>query len=95
MQIKAAGNEYTVDNSNWVSCQSHCAKVQKYNRAKQVSNFLICGTGTNNTVEHYEKRMKILHQCPVLFLTEEIQYHDGLRSRELGQAPILPGVPNP
>ena len=24
-----------------------------------------------------------------LFLTEEIQYHDGLRSRELGQAPIL------
>ena len=23
------------------------------------------------------------------FLTEEIQYHDGLRSRELGQAPIL------
>ena len=34
MQIKAAGNEYTVDNSNWVSCQSHCAKVQKYNRAK-------------------------------------------------------------
>ena len=24
-----------------------------------------------------------------LFLAEEIQYHDGLRSRELGQAPIL------
>ena len=28
------------------------------------------------------------------FLTEEIQYHDGLRSRELGQAPILLCVPN-
>ena len=30
----------------------------------------------------------------VLFLTEEIQYHDGHRSRELGQAPILLCVPN-
>ena len=29
-----------------------------------------------------------------LFLTEEIQYHDGLRSRELGQAPILLCAPN-
>ena len=29
-----------------------------------------------------------------LFLTEEIQYHDGLRSRELGQASILLCVPN-
>ena len=29
-----------------------------------------------------------------LFVTEEIQYHDGLRSRELGQAPILLCVPN-
>ena len=29
-----------------------------------------------------------------LFLTEEIQYHDGLRSRELGQAPILLCGPN-
>ena len=28
------------------------------------------------------------------FLTEEIQYHDGLRSRELGQAPILLCGPN-
>ena len=30
----------------------------------------------------------------VLFLTEAIQYHDGLRSRELGQAPILLCAPN-
>ena len=29
-----------------------------------------------------------------LFLTDEIQYHDGLRSRELGQAPILLCGPN-
>ena len=29
-----------------------------------------------------------------LFLTEEIQYHDGLRSRELGQAPLLLCGPN-
>ena len=28
------------------------------------------------------------------FLTEEIQYHDGLQSRELGQAPILLCAPN-
>ena len=28
------------------------------------------------------------------FLTEEIQYHDGLRSRELGQASILLCAPN-
>ena len=32
------------------------------NRAEQVSNFLICGT--NNTLEHYENRIKILHQGP-------------------------------
>ena len=31
---------------------------------------------------------------PKLFLAEEIQYHGGLRSRELGQAPILLCVPN-
>ena len=31
-------------------------------------------------------------QC--LFVTEEIQYHGGLRSRELGQAPILLCGPN-
>ena len=29
-----------------------------------------------------------------LFLTEEIQYHNGLRSRELGQTPILLCAPN-
>ena len=29
-----------------------------------------------------------------LFVTEEIQYHGGLRSRELGQAPILLCGPN-
>ena len=28
-----------------------------------------------------------------LFVTEEIQYHGGIRSRELGQAPILLCVP--
>ena len=32
--------------------------------------------------------------CFCLFLTEEIQYHDSLRSRELGQAPILLCGPN-
>ena len=36
----------------------------------------------------------VLFICFVLFLTEEIQYHDGLRSRELGQAPILLCGPN-
>ena len=32
--------------------------------------------------------------CMCLFVTEEIQYHGGLRSRELGQGPILLCVPN-
>ena len=35
-----------------------------------------------------------LHNLFFWFLTEEIQYHDGLRSRELGQAPILLCAPN-
>ena len=35
-----------------------------------------------------------LAELPIWFLTEEIQYHDGLRSRELGQAPILLCAPN-
>ena len=29
-----------------------------------------------------------------LFVTEEIKYHGGLQSRELGQAPLLLCVPN-
>ena len=33
-------------------------------------------------------------KCVFMFLTEEIQYHDGLQSRELGQAPILLCGPN-
>ena len=33
-------------------------KVQKYNRAKWVSNFLFCGA--KNLVEHYGKRIEIL-----------------------------------
>ena len=39
---------------------------------------------------------KIVQNRPTvcLFVTEEIQYHGGLRSRELGQAPILLCVPN-
>ena len=45
-----------------VSLRSHCAKVQKYKRAKQVSNFLICGA--NDVLEHYGKRFEILHGCP-------------------------------
>ena len=39
-------------------------------------------------------RVQGLLKEKVLFLTEEIQYHDGLRSRELGQAPILLCGPN-
>ena len=39
--------------------QAHCAKVQRYIRAKQVSNFLICGT--KNVVEDNGKRVEILH----------------------------------
>ena len=41
---------------------SHCKKVQKYKRAKYVSNFLICGA--NNVVQHYRKRIEILHGHP-------------------------------
>jgi hypothetical protein len=39
--------------------KNHTVKVQKYNRAKYVSN-----CGANNVVEHYRKRIKILHGCP-------------------------------
>ena len=41
---------------------AHCAKVQKYNRAKQVSNIWICGA--DNAVEHYGQRVKVLHGFP-------------------------------
>ena len=41
---------------------SHCKKVQKYKRAKCVSNFLICCA--NNVVQHYRKRIEILHGHP-------------------------------
>ena len=34
----------------------HCAKIQKYNRAKQVSNFLICGA--NNIQGISQQRLK-------------------------------------
>ena len=40
------------------------------------------------------KNLKIFRPFGFWFLTEEIQYHDGLRSRELGQAPILLCAPN-
>ena len=41
---------------------AHCLKVQKYNGAKQVSNFSICGA--DNAVEHYGEMIKILQGCP-------------------------------
>ena len=37
-------------------------KSRNMNKAKQVSNFLICGG--NNVVEHHPKKIKILHGCP-------------------------------
>jgi hypothetical protein len=37
-------------------------KSRNINRAKLVFNFLICGT--NDIVEHYVKRIRILHGCP-------------------------------
>ena len=40
------------------------------------------------------KNQMLFDQKKFWFLTEEIQYHDGLRSRELGQAPILLCAPN-
>ena len=41
---------------------SHCAKVQKYNKAKKVSNFLVCGA--KNVVGHYGERVEILNEHP-------------------------------
>ena len=41
---------------------SNCAKIKKYCRTKYVSNFLIFGA--KNIVEHYGKRIEILHGCP-------------------------------
>ena len=40
----------------------HCAKVQKYEQGKIGLQFFICDT--NNVVEHYAKKIKILHRCP-------------------------------
>ena len=37
-------------------------KSRNMNRAKQVSNFLICGA--KHAVEHYGKRIKIVYRCP-------------------------------
>ena len=47
-------------------------------RAKQVSNFLICGA--NVVVEHFGKRIKILHGRPF----------EGWRNRAWPSKPILP-----
>ena len=35
---------------------SNCAKLQKYNRAKQVSNFFTCGANNVHAVSDYKKR---------------------------------------
>ena len=39
-----------------ITVLAHCAKVQKYNRAKQVSNSFLCGT--KNVVEHWNCESK-------------------------------------
>ena len=41
---------------------AHCAKIQKYEQGKIGIHFFICFA--NNAVEHYGKRIKILHGCP-------------------------------
>ena len=58
----------------------------EYTRDRNVAYF-------NFSLFFYEK-MAIFIASFFWFLTEEIQYHDGLRSREFGQAPILLCAPN-
>ena len=48
--------------SSFFGSKLHMRMFRNMNRAKQVSNFLTCGA--NNVVEHYGKRIKILHGCP-------------------------------
>ena len=42
----------------------------------------------------FYKTFEVTTICFFCFLTEEIQYHDGLRSREVDQAPILLRAPH-
>ena len=53
-------------------------------------------TQDENPSQDHPENQKIMDYTEYFFwfLTEEIQYHDGLRSRELGQAPILLCAPN-
>ena len=44
-----------------LSYQTHLAKVQKYEQGKIGIHFFTCFA--NNAVEHYGKRIKILHGC--------------------------------
>ena len=52
------------------SFDSHCAKVQKYEQGKIISNFMICDS--NDVVEHYGG--KNLH-CTGVLLRADITGH--------------------
>ena len=51
-----------VDFSKKISKKTVQKSIIKYKRAKQVSNFLMCGA--NDVVEHYGERIEIMHGCP-------------------------------
>ena len=52
---------------------THCSKVQKYIRAKHVSDFCICGA--NNVAEYYGKKMK---SCMGVLLRANLTGHGHL-----------------
>ena len=80
--------------------ENSIAKVMRILTWQEINDFWgMIGTYYYRSIGRSESqggggRIQGLLKEKVLFLTEEIQYHDGLRSRELGQAPILLCGPN-
>ena len=68
MMTRTSGLEFQLDHIYMTGIfffVSHTVrKSRNMNRAKEVSNFLICCI--NNLLEHHQERIKILHGCPFL-----------------------------
>ena len=67
---------------SYLILRTHCAKVQKYSKAKQVSNFLICGANKDTRAGFF------FQQCSTTLLALHIkQDSNELRPRPLANAP--------
>ena len=65
------------DEMDWIECPRSNKMIE--------NNFHQCYDNFTERLMESKKKY-LVFVC--LFVTEEIQYHGGLRSRELGQAPI-------